>query len=357
MPIEFRCTQCEKLLRTGDDTAGKQAKCPECGAMMAIPVPEAPSTGPVAGSPGDFQAAAPPAPFASAPQSENPYQSPASLAQAPAGLVPAGEIRPTQIDFNETLSKAWSVFGDRWLSVLAAIVIVGIISIISSVIQELGITPIAKSIQERAVGITLIVIYGLFHQILVLWLSIGAQMFTLGVVRGEEPQYGLVFAGGRFLLPVILAAILTMLIVMLGLVLLIIPGIIFAMMLMQAQLLIIDRNIGVTDALSLSRAVMAGNKLTVFALGLVVSIVGMLFVLVTCGLGYFAFIPFMAILNIVIYLGVTGQPTMADHYGMTPQAGGASPFAAPQGGDSPFGSSTGDADPNRPPAGDSPFAS
>ncbi len=30
MPIEFRCLQCGKLLRTGDDTAGKQAKCPEC---------------------------------------------------------------------------------------------------------------------------------------------------------------------------------------------------------------------------------------------------------------------------------------------------------------------------------------
>jgi hypothetical protein len=39
MPIEFFCTQCGRLLRTGDDTAGRQAKCPDCGAIVPIPIP------------------------------------------------------------------------------------------------------------------------------------------------------------------------------------------------------------------------------------------------------------------------------------------------------------------------------
>lgn len=39
MPIEFRCTQCGKLLRTGDDTAGRQAQCPECGTIRTVPTP------------------------------------------------------------------------------------------------------------------------------------------------------------------------------------------------------------------------------------------------------------------------------------------------------------------------------
>lgn len=43
MAIEFNCVQCQKLLRTGDDTAGKQAKCPECGTVMTIPA--APAAG------------------------------------------------------------------------------------------------------------------------------------------------------------------------------------------------------------------------------------------------------------------------------------------------------------------------
>ena len=37
MPIEFRCTGCEKLLRTADHTSGLPAKCPECGTLQTIP--------------------------------------------------------------------------------------------------------------------------------------------------------------------------------------------------------------------------------------------------------------------------------------------------------------------------------
>ncbi len=42
MPIEFRCSQCGKLLRTGDDTAGRQAQCPECGTISTVPAPAGP---------------------------------------------------------------------------------------------------------------------------------------------------------------------------------------------------------------------------------------------------------------------------------------------------------------------------
>lgn len=37
MPIEFYCTQCNRLLRTPDDSVGKQAKCPECSAILVVP--------------------------------------------------------------------------------------------------------------------------------------------------------------------------------------------------------------------------------------------------------------------------------------------------------------------------------
>lgn len=45
MAIEFRCTQCGKLLRTKDETAGKKAKCPECGTILAIPMESQPAGG------------------------------------------------------------------------------------------------------------------------------------------------------------------------------------------------------------------------------------------------------------------------------------------------------------------------
>jgi hypothetical protein len=37
MAIEFRCARCGKLLRIGDDAAGRQARCPECGAISSVP--------------------------------------------------------------------------------------------------------------------------------------------------------------------------------------------------------------------------------------------------------------------------------------------------------------------------------
>lgn len=39
MPIEFRCVQCNKLLRTPDDSAGKTGQCPHCQTRMEIPKP------------------------------------------------------------------------------------------------------------------------------------------------------------------------------------------------------------------------------------------------------------------------------------------------------------------------------
>jgi phage FluMu protein Com len=88
MPIEFRCHRCQKLLRTPDNTAGKQAQCPQCGEVQTIPPPAA-----VAPPPQQVQQPPRPgSPFDAPPMQQaagswgptagyNPYQSPqASLA-------------------------------------------------------------------------------------------------------------------------------------------------------------------------------------------------------------------------------------------------------------------------------------
>jgi phage FluMu protein Com len=76
MPIEFRCSHCGKLLRTGDGTAGRQAQCPECATVCTVPGVSTP-TGPI---PASTNAGSPfgtiPQPPESADGAENPYQSP-----------------------------------------------------------------------------------------------------------------------------------------------------------------------------------------------------------------------------------------------------------------------------------------
>ena len=90
MAIEFRCRSCEKLLRVGDEAAGRQARCPACGELGRVPPADAPQ--PSHDSRPQWQAnSIPPVPkptmagnpFAGTPRattdSENPYQSPAAL--------------------------------------------------------------------------------------------------------------------------------------------------------------------------------------------------------------------------------------------------------------------------------------
>ena len=80
MPIEFRCRQCGKLLRTGDETAGRQAQCPACGALTTIPGP-----GPMIPEPAE--AGPPPVPALAPLGSEIPF-SPGPAAGSPFGAGP-----------------------------------------------------------------------------------------------------------------------------------------------------------------------------------------------------------------------------------------------------------------------------
>ena len=54
MPIDFRCPSCGKLLRVGDQAAGRRAQCPQCNNIATIPPS---SVGPAAAA----DAASPPA--------------------------------------------------------------------------------------------------------------------------------------------------------------------------------------------------------------------------------------------------------------------------------------------------------
>ena len=46
MPIDFLCSQCRHTLRVPDETAGKQARCPQCGFVQTIPTKSPPADEP-----------------------------------------------------------------------------------------------------------------------------------------------------------------------------------------------------------------------------------------------------------------------------------------------------------------------
>jgi phage FluMu protein Com len=85
MPIEFRCNQCNKLLRVDDSSAGKKARCPECATIQDVPQASAMSSAPTSDYPyyGQSTPAAPARPGA-VPMS-GPSPSPPAPGSAPRG--------------------------------------------------------------------------------------------------------------------------------------------------------------------------------------------------------------------------------------------------------------------------------
>ncbi len=78
MAIEFPCPQCSQLLRVGDESAGKTAKCPKCNGLAKIPGGDATTTFQPSG--GSFGAPLPssfgqpsPSSFGEAPAAKNPF--------------------------------------------------------------------------------------------------------------------------------------------------------------------------------------------------------------------------------------------------------------------------------------------
>ncbi len=77
-PIEFRCTQCRKLLRIGREAAGKQAQCPECNSVLLVPFTSNVVNAPSSGNSGNTDPLPPPNPAFAPPQVHSAFGPPPS---------------------------------------------------------------------------------------------------------------------------------------------------------------------------------------------------------------------------------------------------------------------------------------
>ena len=313
MAIEFRCEQCGKLLRTGDETAGKRAKCPTCGTIANVPAAttEPASSGPPtlppdAGSP--FGGGAP-ASQPAASGAENPYAAPGDFDPAASRQpVSHGPLGHTILDFSDVFAHQWAIFKIQWPMCLAGWLVVAVINFFASNILNYGGLFLGNTLGGEGLGFVLSMLGTVLGMLFNLWLFIGQTIFFLKLARGQEASIGDIFTGGPYYMTMLGAGFLAVIMFYFGLFLLIVPGIIIGLMLSQFYFLIIDRNAGVIDSLGRSRELMVGNKLTLFLIYLVSGVLGVLLVICTCFVGILAVGPYLSLLPAVIYLRMTGQP-------------------------------------------------
>lgn len=333
MSIEFHCQECGKLLRTPDESAGKQAACPQCGTKTPVPMqsttdPATPSSvapGPY-GSSNDL--------FPSEPQKINPYATVGTPSQPYAA--PPGELVHSQLDFSQTMSQTWEFFiGNIGPLALLGLVIFAINMGLQILGQIAGVA--AQATQEGAIVAAVGVVNSLLNVVIQTYISLGSAVYMLKMLRMRRAAIGDLFAAGPYFLRGLglmilfgLAAAMLLAVCMIpaGIALAIdqtaavVAAIVGAPIFLIVGLwlwlrfgilsfyFVIDRDMGIMDALASSSRFMEGNKLTTALILLVVSLLGGVFICVTCTFGQILYIPYFALLLAAIYLTATGQPWM-----------------------------------------------
>jgi uncharacterized membrane protein len=207
---------------------------------------------------------------------------------------PSRGAAPTKVDVGAALTYAWQKFQQN-AGPLLLITLIIVVAYVVGIILSYSV--------DNTFG------YIVF-QVLVFF---AAQILTLGLYRaglmvtaGERPEPGRVFATDR-LGDFILASILYSLIVTVGLILCIIPGIAAAIALYFYGFYVLDRGLGPTDSLRASYELVRANVGTVVVLLLVAWLVYFVGILL-CGIGVFVTAPVALIMVSYGYRILNNEP-------------------------------------------------
>jgi hypothetical protein len=113
----------------------------------------------------------------------------------------------------------------------------------------------------------------LISQVVSIFLSLGISRIGLNLVSGKEFSVGMLFGGGRKLLPALGATILYGLMVAVGMVLLIVPGIYLALRYGQYLTAMVDRDMGIMESFQYSSSLTTNNRMNLFLLVLLAVVI------------------------------------------------------------------------------------
>lgn len=154
-------------------------------------------------------------------------------------------------------------------------------------------------------------------QLISIFLSLGATRIGLNLISGKEVSVAMLFGGGRKFLPALGATILYMLMVSIGMIFLIVPGIYLAMRYGQYLTAIVDRDLGVMDSFKYSSSITTNNRMNLFLLALMAIVVILAGCLALC-VGLFFAVPVIWLGWLVAYRWMQyGNRAALDHSGTT----------------------------------------
>lgn len=278
MAIDFSCPSCNARLSAVEAQIGAQIPCRVCGQLVSVPWVGAPAG-----------------------QSSNPYAAPMAGVTVDGRRSDLGEMDRGTIAVGDVLERTWKIMSTQvGLCIGAAIVIIVLwlpaIAFVFWVQIKYGF------LISLAANVPLA-----FYQT---WLTGGAMLFFLNIATGRPASLTDIFSGGRWYLPLLITNIIVGVALNIGFLLLIVPAIIIQCYIWPYNLLIIDRNFGAMDSLSTATKITEGNRFNYFVTTLVATLAGGMVSSMTCLAGAVLVLPYLVLLHCVMYLTITGQPTV-----------------------------------------------
>ncbi|MBI3255655.1 MAG: DUF975 family protein [Candidatus Andersenbacteria bacterium] len=146
----------------------------------------------------------------------------------------------------------------------------------------------------------------LISWLLVAWVKLGAVRISLALVDGKPVSFGMLKVDGKSYITYIAASVLVGVMVAVGLVALIIPGIILALAFGMYSYRIVDANAGIVDSIKQSAAITRGHRWQLFGLALsmvLLNIIGALLFVI----GLLVTIPVTMLAHAYVYRKLSGQ--------------------------------------------------
>lgn len=169
--------------------------------------------------------------------------------------------------------------------------------------------------EQSTVAIVVTVISRVLQQLISIFLQLGMIRIGLNLVSDKEVSIGMLFGEGTKLLRAVGASILFGIAMVIGLLLLIVPGVYIAMRYGQFMNAIVDRDLGIIEAFSYSESITTNNRMNLFLLALL-SFLFVLVGLIPCGLGLIIAGPVVWLAGLLAYRWMQYGPNATkDHPG------------------------------------------
>lgn len=321
MTINFSCEVCGKTLSTSDDKAGRKAKCPGCGEMLIVPDPEGTTTG----GPADFDdgSGAPPLPQQRAgrstvacPMCGEKVSATADKCEFCGEPLEARTSRGTGhaiIDAGDVITSGWNCFKGEMGTAIGLVIVAGLLDAAARIPQAVcdGVGDLMMHQGERE---TALLMKGM--SVLFLPLSLGVQFYIgnglamglLKIARGEPVEIGVLFQGGKYFWRSVGAGLIYGIMVGLGCLLCIIPGIILGLMFGPFLYVLVDDDLPGIDCLWRAKEITEGNRLSYFVIIVACIGINLLGFLALC-VGLIFTAPLTSVISAVAYCKMTGQRT------------------------------------------------